>query len=252
MEENHKDKVNLTIVGCGDAFASDGRFNTCFYLNYSDEHVLVDCGASSLVGLKKQDIPLSKINTIVLSHLHGDHFGGLPFYILDAKHLQKRTEPLNILGPKGTEQKTKELTALLYPGTDLDSMDYKINFQEYESREKVNVGQLEIQAFPVIHSEESNPHGLRITMGNKIFAFSGDTEWTDVLLEISNDADLFICECNYYGFKGPNHLDYQTILANLDRMNFKRIILNHLGEEMLDKISELKLDCAYDGQLIDF
>lgn len=248
-QENH---FKVTIVGCGDAFASGGRFNTCFYLNFENVHFLVDCGSSSLVAMKQHGIPASKINFILLSHLHGDHFGGIPFFLLDAKNIQKRTEPLTIIGPKGTAQKTKELTSLLYPGTDFDDLGFNVDFLEYEPRQKVEIEELEIEAFPVIHSEESQPHGLRITRNDKVFAYSGDTEWTDRLMEISRNADLFICESNYYSPRGPNHLDYHTLVANRSRFAYKRILLNHLGEEMLSRISDLELECAYDGQEITF
>ncbi len=248
MSSNPTDQIKLKIIGCGDAFASGGRFNTCFYLHNDKEHLLVDCGASSLVALKKEAVPLFKINSIVLSHLHGDHYGGIPFFILDAIHLQKRTETLNIIGPEGTEQKTKALTALLYPGTDLDALEFKVEFLEYETYEKLKVGNFEVQAFPVIHSEESQPHGLRIAMKQKIFAYSGDTEWTETLLDIAQDADIFICECNFFGFKGPNHLDYQTLYDQKGRFTCKKILLNHLGAEMLENLNELELDYAFDGQ----
>jgi ribonuclease BN (tRNA processing enzyme) len=250
MHAKPSDHITLKIIGCGDAFASGGRFNTCFYLQGDGQHLLVDCGASSLVALKKEAVPLPKITSILLSHLHGDHFGGLPFFILDSIHLQKRKDVLNVIGPVGTEHKTKELTALMYPGTDLDSLDFEIKFLEYQSYEQVNLNGMVIQAFPVMHSEESRPHGLRITIGGKIFAFSGDTQWTDTLIDLSKDADLFICECNFYHDNGPNHLDYQTLISKHHLFSCKKILLNHLGEEMLDRCSILELHCTNDGQEI--
>lgn len=252
MTNKSSDLAKLTVVGCGDAFASGGRFNTCFYIEYADCRFLVDCGASSLVGLKKLQVPTNDISTIILSHLHGDHFGGIPFLLLDAQYVQGRTEPLQVIGPTGTANKVKELMSLLYPGIDVKMLNFDVNFSEYTSCERINFGPLEIMPYPVIHSEEALPHGLRIKIYKKVFAFSGDTEWTETLLDIAHEADLFICESNFYDKKGPNHLDYQTLLSKALEFSCKRIVLNHLGEEMIKKSSHLEIDCAFDGQEIFF
>ncbi len=71
--------MRITIVGCGDAFGSGGRFNTCVFLEPAKGTLLVDFGASSLVALKARGLDPDRIDGIVLSHLHGDHFGALPF-----------------------------------------------------------------------------------------------------------------------------------------------------------------------------
>jgi ribonuclease BN (tRNA processing enzyme) len=77
--------MRLTIIGSGDAFGSGGRFNTCFFLETAKGKLLVDCGASSLVALKAQGLDPNEVDGIVLSHLHGDHFGALPFLLMDAQ-----------------------------------------------------------------------------------------------------------------------------------------------------------------------
>ena len=83
--------MKLTIVGCGDAFGSGGRYNTCFFLETAKANLLIDCGASALPALKARAIDLNRIDAIVLSHLHGDHYGGLPFLLLDAQFLRAAT-----------------------------------------------------------------------------------------------------------------------------------------------------------------
>ncbi len=97
--------MRLTIVGSGDAFGSGGRFNTCFRLQSSPASLLIDCGASSLVALRSRGIEPNQLDGIVISHLHGDHFGGLPFFLMDAQHMSRRTRPLAIAGPPGTRER---------------------------------------------------------------------------------------------------------------------------------------------------
>src|SRR5690348_15566716 len=90
------DHMKLTIIGSGDAFGSGGRFNTCFRIETAERKILVDFGASSPVALRAQAIDPNTIDGILISHLHGDHFGGLPFLLLDAQFLNRRTRPLVI------------------------------------------------------------------------------------------------------------------------------------------------------------
>src|ERR1700760_1646363 len=79
-------------------------------------------------------------------------------------------------------------------------------------------GPANITAYPVVHSPATAPHALRVEYAGTTIAYSGDTEWTDALIEASADADVFICECNFFDTKAPGHLDYETLMHNRDRL----------------------------------
>src|SRR5215831_17313761 len=91
--------MRLQFVGSGDAFGSGGRFNTCFHVVAEELNFLIDCGASSLIAMKRLGIDRNAIDLIVLTHYHADHCGGVPFFILDAQFVATRTRPLTIAGP---------------------------------------------------------------------------------------------------------------------------------------------------------
>src|ERR1700724_3672604 len=88
--------MRIQFLGSGDAFGSGGRFNTCFLVENKAGAFLIDCGASSLIAMRKYGIDPNCIDTVFISHLHGDHFGGLPFLILDAQFYSRRTTPLTV------------------------------------------------------------------------------------------------------------------------------------------------------------
>ena len=88
---------------------------TCIRLAAAGQTLLVDCGASSLVGLKAQRIDPSTIDVVVVTHLHGDHFGGLPFLVLDGQ-FSRRSTPLVVAGPPGTRARLAEAMEVLFPG----------------------------------------------------------------------------------------------------------------------------------------
>ena len=94
--------MHLQFVGCGDAFGSGGRLNTCFHVVGESANFLIDCGASTLIGLERLGIARHAIDAILVTHFHGDHFGGIPYFVLDA-HFGRRTRPLTLAGPAGIE-----------------------------------------------------------------------------------------------------------------------------------------------------
>ena len=95
-------RVTVTFAGSGDAFGSGGRYQACIHLRAAGlAPVLLDCGATSLSALKACGLDPGEIGTVFVSHLHGDHFGGLPFLILDGQ-FSGRTSPLTVAGPPGT------------------------------------------------------------------------------------------------------------------------------------------------------
>lgn len=241
--------VSLHIIGCGDAFGSGGQINTCFHLRGSSVQLLIDCGATSLPALKRYGVEVNQIDQIILSHFHGDHFGGVPFLLLELATFGQ-IKPLTIFGPLGCRDRVTKLVDMLYPGsTPLEKL--QIEFIEYQPYEPITAHQVTLQAFPVIHTEQAYPHGLRITIDDKIISYSGDTEWTDVLIDLSKDADLFICECGFYRRQVKGHLNYTQLEANLSRLKYKKIILTHFDTEMLDNLNDIKLDYATEGKIID-
>ena len=88
-------KLTVTFAGSGDAFGSGGRYQACIHIQRPDGFpaVLLDCGATSLSALKHLRLDPGAVEAVFVSHLHGDHFGGLPFLILDGQ-FSRRTAPL--------------------------------------------------------------------------------------------------------------------------------------------------------------
>ena len=84
-----------------------------------------------------------------------------------------------------------------------------------------------------------------------MIGYSGDTEWTDVLLEVARDADLFITECYAFDSSPAYHLNYNLLREHFNELNAKQVLLAHMGQEMLGRLDEVTLEVAEDGQLIE-
>ena len=238
-------------MGSGDAFSSGGRFQTCIYVRSDGPdatHLLIDCGASSLVAMKRFEVETSSIDTILLSHLHGDHFGGLPFFIMESQYISRREKPLVVAGPPGLEARTYEAMEVLYPGSSETTRRFDLEFVELEDGTGTRIGPLKVTPYGVVHPSGAPSYALRVALEDRILAYSGDTEWTDALIGAASGADLFICECNFSEKGVKNHLDYGTLMEHRDELDCRRLVLTHMGEEMLRRIESLEVEGAADGK----
>lgn len=242
----------VRVLGCGDAFCSGGRMQTCFHIGGSSRQLLLDCGATSMLAMQQQRIDAGSIDAILLSHLHGDHFGGVPFFLLHAQFVDKRCEPLTILGPTGTEGRIAEALQILFPDLLETAWRFPLDFIELEAGHGQTIEDIRILPFAVDHPSGAPSLAFRLTIDAKILAFSGDTRWTRALIDVADGADLLIAECHSRLPNGIHHLDWQTLNEHGDELRAKRILLTHMSQPMLDCLPNLaqdRFEFAEDGLL---
>lgn len=242
----HEDSLSLTFLGSGDAFGSGGRFQTCMYLASDSARLLIDCGASSLIALKRAGVDPLGIDAVTVSHLHGDHFAGLPFLVLDAR-FSRRSAPLVVVGPPGLQARVEAAMEVLFPGSSTVSRPFEIEWIELDDRATATAGGAQIQAFHVIHPSGAPAAAQRITCDGAVITYSGDTEWTDALIDASQDADLFVCEAYFFEKRVKFHLDYRTLEQHLPRISARRLVITHMNSDMLRHVDDVPTEAAYDG-----
>jgi ribonuclease BN (tRNA processing enzyme) len=243
--------MQLRFIGCGDALGSGGRYNTCFHVTGRRVNFLIDCGASSLPALKRQGVARDDIDLILITHYHGDHFGGLPFLLLDAQ-FTRRTRPLVIAGPEGIETRLTQLMEALFENSSRTKQGFDLSVVALRPEATRSFGAVKVTPFPVVHGESGGPFlGYRIEAEGRVIAYTADTEWTETLIPLGRDADLLIAEAYYYDKPVKNHLSLKTLQAHLAEIKPKRLVLTHMSDDMLGRLDTLDYAAASDGLAID-
>lgn len=246
--------MKVTIVGSGDAFSSGGRAHTCIRIDAAAATVVVDFGSGAMTAWQKLGFDTNDIDAIVVSHLHGDHFGGIPALLLHAQFVAGRQKPLLLVGPPGLKIRLQEMLDLFFPGSSTIAWNFAWQVREIGGGRKITLAGLTLETFDVIHSPGSMPTGVRLSDGKHVFAYSGDTAWTETLNDIAAGADLFLCECSSGDEPVPNHLHWAELEGKLKGFNAKRIAITHMGPSAIAKIPEMQaagLIIANDGLSLD-
>jgi len=245
--------VHLTFLGTGDAFASHGRFQSGYLITGDGHHILMEAGPTVLCAMKRMAVAPADIDIILISHLHGDHFGGLPFLILEYLWESPRSKPLKIAGPAHLEERTWRLFNTMFPFSsgDLERVKRNLEFIQLEPASKVLFGGIEVETLRVPHMKRDLCLALKLHIGGKTIAFSGDTGWTDDLISFTAGADLFLCECTYFENRLEVHLSYPLLESKRRNFDVKRMLLTHIGREVLERSTRLEIELAADGMKVE-
>jgi len=224
--------MRLRFVGCGDALGSGGRYNTCFHVTGSSANFLIDCGASSLPALKRLGVARDDIDLVLITHFHGDHFV--------------------IAGPEGIQMRLTQAMEALFENSSKTRQRFDLSVVALKPGETRSFGAVKVTPYPVVHGESGGPFlAYRVEADGRVIAYSADTEWTETLIPLGRDADLFIVEAYYYDKVVKNHLSLKTLEAHLAKINPKRLVLTHMSDDMLGRLDTLGHTTASDGMIVE-
>jgi ribonuclease BN (tRNA processing enzyme) len=242
--------MELRVLGSGDAFGSGGRLHTCFHVRDRQGAFLVDCGASAMIAIRRFGVDPNGIRAVLVSHLHGDHFGGLPFFILDAQLISRRSAPLIVAGPPGLEQRLHAAMEVLFPGSASAPRRFEVVVRELAPRIVQEIAGIAVTPYVVKHASGAPPFALRMAVDDKVLCYSGDTEWVDDLGEAARGADLFIAESYVLDRPVRYHLDFATLARHLPAIGARRVLLTHMSADMLARVGEAGCETAEDGMVL--
>lgn len=243
--------MRVRFLGTGDVVGSGARMQTCILVEASAGQFLIDCGASSMIAMRRFGVAPNEVGLILLSHLHGDHFGGIPFFVLDAQLVSKRTEPLVVAGPPGTARRLEQAMEVLFPGLSRVEQRFPLQTVELEPGRPRTLQGIAVTPYEVDHPSGAPAFALRVQADGRVVTYTGDTAWTDALIPAAEGADLLVAEAYYYEKRVPHHLDYRTLSDHLHELRATRVVLTHMSQDMLDRVGTLECEPAEDGKVIE-
>ena len=194
--------LELTFLGSGSAACSDGRYWSSFLV---DKRHLFDAPPTTLPHLKRLGVSTAGIETVFITHFHGDHFAGLPFLLFDYSYVTQRQTDLNIVGPPGCREFLESFSQACYPSlTDGDS-GYRRVYTEATPGVERSLGSISFTAVEVPHSSRLLCFGYRIIIEGRTLAYTGDSEYGEAVLELGRGADVLVMDCTYRE-SGPLHM----------------------------------------------
>jgi len=246
--------VEVFVLGSADAFNTGGRANSAYWVKDTYGEFAIDFGPTALAQAKRLKMNFDALDTIMVTHLHGDHIGGLPMLILHLHYDLNRTKPLTIVGPPSIEQYLLSLWSATYPSTRKKPLSYELRFETWHIDQQWTSLGRRVSVLEAVHDKLAEPFSLKIETGSQRIAFSGDTGWQDQLTEFTADCDLFVCEATNpnSGFWG--HMSVEEHRTHRKKLHAKKLVLSHLNDAALKSaISDAKIydwDVAYDGMII--
>jgi ribonuclease BN (tRNA processing enzyme) len=232
----------LHILGSGTCVPYERRGSSGYAVKLSKSTILLDCGNGTTWKLGKVGINYLEIDHIFLSHFHPDHTADLiPFlfatrYAFGSPYGSRREKPLYVWGAKGFKDFFSALTNAYDGWITPDSL----TIQELEE-EKMRFDDFTITVREVPHIESS--FAYRIESEGKSLVYSGDTDFSESLIELAKDADALIIECALPGdeIKIKGHLTPNEVARIVNESMPKKVVVTHLypicdQRNVIDKI----------------
>jgi ribonuclease BN (tRNA processing enzyme) len=219
--------ARLTFLGTADAFNSGGRGHSAYWVEDALGVYTVDFGPTALMACERFGLPLDRLDAVFLTHLHGDHIGGLAVLLVTLRFELMRTRPLVIAGPPGTRARVTGLLASAFP-TLVDDSPFEIEWPEWQVPGTVTVLGRRVQTIRAVHDRVAIATSFRVSSPDAELAFSGDTGWQPELPDLVRGADLFVCECSNVEPGYTAHLSVTDLLEHRDELEVRCMYVSHM------------------------
>lgn len=243
--------MRVITLGTGDAFGSAGRFHSAVVVQAGNSTALVDCGPCILPALRRCKIPPDDIDFMLITHLHGDHVGGVPMLFLDYQYLSRRTRPLVIVGSALCPARLEALTKAMFSMVTKKRRRFPVAYKTIRPGHPISICGMRIHAYPMQHIDREPCFGYRIEHRRKVVALTGDTTWCGSIPAMSRGANLLVSECTDFDMRTPVHLSYTRLREHQAEIRAKRIVLTHVGGDLLKNRAKTRHHIARDGERFD-
>ena len=157
-----------------------------------------------------------------------------------------------IAGPEGLKDWFVRVMETAFPGASKTNQKFKLDLIELKEGTETYVGEIKVMPFRVHHGNPEGPFfALRVGIEGKTIAYTGDTQWTDKIIDAAKSADLFVAEAYFRDKQVPFHLDLATLERHLPEIDARRVVLTHMSDDMLQQVDDLPFETAEDGMVLE-
>ncbi|WP_068398495.1 MBL fold metallo-hydrolase [Kribbia dieselivorans] len=223
--------MRLTIVGCSGSFAGPASPASCYLLRAPwqgrEFSLVLDLGNGSLGALQRH-LELGELDAVALSHLHPDHCLDVTGLYVTRKYDPSgaQSEKLPVYGPAGTAERM----AAAYEGIGPEGMTNEFDFRTIEDRVSFEAGPFRVTPLLVWHPVEA--YGFRVECGDRVIAYSGDTDACAALAPLFQGADLVLADSAFVDGRdetaGIHMSGSRAAQAAVDAGGVRRLMLTHI------------------------
>ncbi len=249
------DSVRVTFLGTADAFNAAGRAHSAYWVEDPHGTFVVDYGPTTHMRVRALGFDPDALDAVYVTHLHGDHIGGLAILLADLQWRARRTRPLVIAGPPGTLDRLRLLRTTAYPSLLDRGLRFPLHVATWQIPGTVAVGARQVSAIRAVHDSSACATSFVVETAGRRIAFSGDTAWQPGLVDLSAGTDLFVLECTELEAKTGGHVSLADLRAHRDALTSRRVVLSHLSDETRPvctaEAASLRATIADDGLVIE-
>lgn len=219
--------MKLQIIGSGAIITKNASASTLI-----DDKILVDCGAGTFKQLLRLDCKVKEIDTILITHLHSDHFMDVPFMMLAARKNYDDEQKLTIFLPEGGIKATHEIAKYLWNPEDIAETWWPQNIEliEYKNGEVFAKDGVKVEPVKVVHGE-LKASGFIIEKDGKRIGFSGDSTICDGVERIVEMADWAALDASCPEAGSTVHMGLNDIYKLCNEYPNKKIIATHMFDD---------------------
>jgi ribonuclease BN (tRNA processing enzyme) len=127
----------------------------------------------------------------------------------------------------------------LYPGMAEVSRRFAVHVTELQPGTPASLKPVTATGYEVVHASGAPALAVRVTYGDRIIAYTGDTEWTPTIIDAADGTDLLIAEAYSWDKPIRYHLNWVTLRERLSQLRTRRVAVTHMGPQMLERVGEL-------------
>jgi ribonuclease BN (tRNA processing enzyme) len=224
--------MQLTVIGSGTAAPERDRVCSGFLLETHGVRALLDCGGGVVHNMARLAVAWGTLTHLVLTHFHNDHIGDVPLLFFAWKHGMRpaRSEPLTVIGPRGTKKLIERMARLF--GDHLDEPGFPVTYEEMKPGEELRLDDVvRVRAARSRHTDTSLAY--RFEVDGRSFCYTGDTGFSQDLAIFAQATDALLIECAVPDDEEmETHLTPSQVAAMARIALPKRLLVTHVYPQL--------------------